>query len=64
MVDICFCRKTYLINTTIPTSGINKTDVQIKIITETRNQYPDYDTEEKVSWIDQFKIVLLYLLVC
>ena len=55
IVGPCFCGKTYLMLNKILLSELENPDREIKIITRSPSQYPQYETSQEVSTIDDYK---------
>ena len=55
IVGPCNCAKTYLMVNRNISSEYNKPDRKKEISIRSLNQYPHYDTEEKVSVTDDYK---------
>ena len=55
IVGPCFCGKTYLMLNKILLSELENPDREIKIITRSPNQYPQYETSQEISTINDYK---------
>ena len=55
IVGPCFLGKTYLMLNKILLSELDYPDREIRIITRSPNQYPNYETSQEISTIDDYK---------
>ena len=54
MVGPCFSGKTYLMMNKVFLSECDSPDRQIRFLTRSPKQYPDYETSDEISSIDEY----------
>ena len=59
IVGPCFCGKTYLMLNKILLSELENPDKDIKYLTRSPNQYPNYETSQEISTINDYKDCLV-----